>query len=45
MKLSGDEGTEFYVFRDINDEKEFKKQYHEKHKTLYLHHRIASSHF
>jgi heme oxygenase len=27
MKLSGDEGTEFYVFRDINDEKEFKKQY------------------
>ena len=29
MKLSGDEGTEFYIFRDINDEKEFKRQYRE----------------
>ena len=27
MKLSGDEGTEFYIFRDINNEKEFKIQY------------------
>lgn len=27
MQLSGDEGTEFYVFRDIDNEKEFKKMY------------------
>lgn len=27
MKLSGDEGTEFYIFRDINDENEFKLNY------------------
>ena len=27
MQLSGDEGTEFYVFRDVNNEKEFKKIY------------------
>lgn len=29
MQLSGDEGTEFYIFRDINDEKQFKKMYRE----------------
>ena len=27
MQLLGDEGTEFYLFRDIDDEKEFKIQY------------------
>ena len=27
MQLSGDQGTEFYLFRDIDDEKEFKIQY------------------
>ena len=27
MQLSGDKGTEFYLFRDIDDEKEFKTQY------------------
>lgn len=27
MQLSGDEGTEFYVFRDVDNEKEFKKIY------------------
>nr|YP_009502136.1 heme oxygenase [Porolithon onkodes]ASB29737.1 heme oxygenase [Porolithon onkodes] len=27
MQLSGNEGTEFYLFRDIRDEKKFKKQY------------------
>jgi len=29
MKLPGDEGTEFYIFRDINNEREFKRQYRE----------------
>lgn len=27
MKLSNDEGTEFYIFRNIDNEKEFKKMY------------------
>ena len=27
MQLSGDKGTEFYLFRDIDDEKEFKIEY------------------
>ena len=27
MKLSNDEGTEFYIFRDVDNEKEFKKMY------------------
>lgn len=27
MQLSGDKGTEFYLFRDIDDEKKFKTQY------------------
>nr|YP_010728769.1 heme oxygenase [Lithothamnion corallioides]WEA77000.1 heme oxygenase [Lithothamnion corallioides] len=27
MQLSGDEGTEFYVFRDIKNDKEFKQMY------------------
>ncbi len=27
MQLSNDEGTEFYIFRNINDEKEFKHMY------------------
>lgn len=27
MQLSGDQGTEFYIFRDIADEKDFKKKY------------------
>jgi heme oxygenase len=27
MRLSGDEGTEFYVFREIPDEKKFKQVY------------------
>ena len=29
MKLSDDDGTEFYIFREINDEKNFKKNYRE----------------
>lgn len=27
MQLSGDEGTEFYIFRDIKNDKEFKQRY------------------
>lgn len=27
MQLSGDEGTEFYIFRDIKNDKEFKQMY------------------
>lgn len=29
MQLSGDQGTEFYVFRDIENDKEFKQKYRE----------------